>query len=228
MPFCHILGECLTQNISSNQFISNVYLREEGEVLFEDFKQGTEQQKRGYRKIKNFCKYVYHQYVWIDTCCIDKSSSAELSEAINSMFNWYHYAEVCFVYLNTKTGPELSTDELRSSRWISRGWCLQELVAPGQVKFFNRDWKMCGTRRQLAKKLHQVTNIEFELLDREIFDRLDFESFSIAKRMSWAVNRKTTRPEDIAYCLLGLFDVHMPLLCGEGGERAFCGSKKKS
>jgi hypothetical protein len=137
------------------------------------------------------------------------------------MFNWYHYAEVCFVYLNTKTGPELSTDELRSSRWISRGWCLQELVAPGQVKFFNRDWKMCGTRRQLAKKLHQVTNIEFELLDREIFDRLDFESFSIAKRMSWAVNRKTTRPEDIAYCLLGLFDVHMPLLCGEGGERAF-------
>lgn len=182
---------------------------------------GTEQQKRGYQKVKNFCKHANHQYVWVDTCCIDKSSSAELSEAINSMFNWYRDAEVCFVFLNIKTaGPKISTDELRNARWCSRGWCLQELIAPSQVKFFNRDWALCGDRQGLAEKLYKVTNIDPELLYRAPGDQLG-QHFSIAKRMSWAANRVTTRPEDTAYCLLGIFDVHMPLLYGEGGQRAF-------
>lgn len=184
--------------------------------------QGTEQQKKGYEKVKNFCKHAQLQHVWVDTCCIDKSSSAELSEAINSMFKWYRDAAVCFVYLNIETaGKVVSADELQASRWISRGWCLQELIAPSRVEFFNRHWRMCGDRRGLAKQLHQVTNIDSDVLGRVPGDRVHFDEFSIAKRMSWASNRITTRPEDTAYCLLGLFGVHMPLLYGEGGKRAF-------
>jgi hypothetical protein len=145
------------------------------------------------------------------------SSSAELSEAINSMFRWYREAEICFAYLEDVPSEllisEWSTAEIR---WFSRGWTLQELLAPCQVEFYATNWAFLGTRSDHCGVLSQITGIHEHAL---LYQNL--EGFSIAQRMSWASSRTTTRPEDLAYCLLGLFDVNLPLLYGEGGKRAF-------
>jgi len=160
--------------------------------------------------------------VWVDTCCIDKSSSAELSEAINSMFDYYRRSAVCYAFLEDVRVDNLyDSYSLSEARWTSRGWTLQELIAPDIVQFYNRSWKLCGTRVSLASHLNRATNIDADVLRRNRGESLELSRFSIAQRMSWAANRKTTRPEDTAYCLLGLFDVHIPLLYGEGQEKAF-------
>jgi hypothetical protein len=169
-----------------------------------------------------------YEYLFIDSCCIDKSSSAELSEAINSMFEWYMLSDVCYAYLSDigiSGGRErlVSIGEMMKSRWFTRGWTLQQLIAPDVVRFFSADWAECGNRNDLALYLYEITNIDSEVLNRlpgaDIRQWLD--SISISKRMSWAAMRETKRPEDKAYCLLGLFNVNMPLLYGEGGPRAF-------
>ncbi|KAH9218080.1 hypothetical protein DL95DRAFT_423637 [Leptodontidium sp. 2 PMI_412] len=139
-----------------------------------------------------------HRYAWEDTCCIDKKSSAELTESINSMFQWYQDAKECFVFLSDlKSGPNVA-ERLKTCRWFTRGWTLQELIAPKRVRFYDDNWDY----RQLL------------LRERKLIH------YSIAKRMSWAAHRQATRVEDRAYCLLGLFDVNMPMLYGEG-MRAF-------
>ncbi|KAK4233234.1 heterokaryon incompatibility protein-domain-containing protein [Achaetomium macrosporum] len=157
-----------------------------------------------------------YRYIWIDTCCIDKSSSAELSEAINSMFEWYRTSQVCYAYLSDIThGDETMLDK---SRWFTRGWTLQELIAPCEVLFCSRDWKTLGNRRDLAAQLSDITGIHGAILRRDPgmnVNRLLAET-SVAARMSWIRHRQTTRKEDMAYCLMGLFDVNMPLLYGEG------------
>jgi hypothetical protein len=185
-------------------------------------------QKKGCSKIYNTCKlaekYGYH-HVWIDTCCIDKSSSAELSEAINSMFRWYWDSAVCFAYLNdvpSDEDPIVGVSSFQKSAWFTRGWTLQELIAPHKVMFLAKDWEYIGERSSLADIIKDITTISRRVLEERPFgiQLLSFRRFPIATKMSWAANRKTTRVEDRAYSLLGLFEVNMPPLYGEG-DRAF-------
>jgi len=178
--------------------------------------------KEGYQKILNTCAIAAREkieYAWIDTCCIDKSSSAELSEAINSMFNWYRRCKACYAYL-----PDLRPDDpgtskheaLKRCRWFKRGWTLQELIAPKQLVFYDGNWKPYGTKESLVEDLSAITRISQNILTGEE----ELSSVSVAQKMSWAAGRKTTRIEDTAYCLLGIFETNMPLLYGEEG-RAF-------
>ncbi|CAJ2501027.1 Uu.00g038800.m01.CDS01 [Anthostomella pinea] len=197
------------------------------EVLFEDIENRSREaliKKQGFLKIELSARQALqdgYAYIWIDTCCIDKSSSTELSEAINSMSDWYRSAGICYAYLADTT--DLS--QLGSSRWYSRGWTLQELIMPRQVKFFGAAWEPLGSRTAMAAAIADVTGIDRTILSLE--DRSSsgefahlLQSFNVATRMAWATSRVTTRPEDAAYCLMGIFDVSMPLLYGEG-ERAF-------
>ncbi|KAI0134574.1 heterokaryon incompatibility protein-domain-containing protein [Xylariales sp. AK1849] len=184
--------------------------------------------KAGFQKIRDFANMVLHdsvhnvEYIWVDTCCIDKCSSAELQEAINSMFRWYKRAATCYVYLSdVKPGDEieLQTSMFRSSRWFRRGWTLQELLAPDEVIFFNQAWILVGNKRYLSWVIEEITGIQSLFISRRFLSLLT-PGPTIAQRMSWMANRETTREEDMAYCLLGIFDISMPLLYGEG-ERAF-------
>ncbi|KAJ8107993.1 hypothetical protein OPT61_g8484 [Boeremia exigua] len=184
----------------------------------------------GYAKIVNAAKEAKNlgfRYIWIDTCCIDKSSSAELQEAINSMYRWYRDCEVCIVYLEDvwppKTGPgegqtasEIARNALETSRWTKRGWTLQELLAPAVCRFYLRDWRLLGEKDEYLQELSATTGIPAYVLE----ERRSISEVSVAERMSWAAHRQTTRIEDQAYCLLGLFDIQMPLLYGEG-HKAF-------
>lgn len=159
------------------------------------------------------------EYIWCDTCCIDKTNSAELSEAINSMYHWYK-DRLCYAYLaDVPHSPHHSLLERDSvfakSRWFTRGWTLQELIAPSCLVFFDATWQPIGTRSDFRDFISEKTGI-----DRDVLDGEDPTLSSIAKRMSWASQRETTRVEDIAYCLMGLFGVNMPLLYGER-QKAF-------
>ncbi|KAK3313008.1 heterokaryon incompatibility protein-domain-containing protein [Apodospora peruviana] len=189
-----------------------------GELSYRDFVDGKHKDKEGYVKIKGACQltanWYKYNYVWIDTCCIDKSSSAELSEAINSMFQWYRSANVCFAYLSDVQRGDKPTEEksqFRSSRWFTRGWTLQELLAPERVDFYNASWLYIGSKVSLSSVVREITRIPVEFLRGERLHKA-----SVANRMAWAARRRTTRREDIAYCLLGIFGIHMPLLYGEG------------
>ena len=169
--------------------------------------------------------YYDYDWIWIDTCCINKDSSTEVSEAINSMYQWYRNAELCLAYLrDVSSKPEGSTGptyeaflfEFRDSEWFTRGWTLQELLAPPEVVFVSNQWQPIGTRNGYATLISDITNIHCDA----ILHQSSPKKWSIASRMSWASRRRTTRVEDEAYCLLGLFEINMPLLYGEG-RRAF-------
>ncbi|KAH6972780.1 heterokaryon incompatibility protein-domain-containing protein [Ilyonectria sp. MPI-CAGE-AT-0026] len=200
----------------------------EGEISMQEFRQRSADTKAkpGYAKIHKACEkalqYGIH-HVWVDTCCIDKTSSAELSEAINSMFPWYEEALVCFAYL-ADVPPALGSphDNFDTSRWFTRGWTLQELVAPQKLDFFANDWTLIANRHELASRISHITNIkEAHLVDATpAAQRNLLARTSVAEKMSWASKRETTRKEDTAYCLLGILGVNMPLIYGEG-ERAF-------
>jgi Heterokaryon incompatibility protein (HET) len=214
--------------------------------------------KKDFKKIRYSCEEAKKdrlEWVWIDTCCIDKTSSAELSEAINSMYHWYKQSWVCYAYLSDVPEPVVakkrrskskassqhdlsssnpwSTREwnfrnsnieslLKSSRWFTRGWTLQELIAPEKVKFFGVDWCWLGDLKHLRKMISNITGIPEGLMPdaKGSPSSLTLDDFSVAQKMSWAALRQCTRVEDAAYCLLGIFDINMPLLYGEG-EKAF-------
>lgn len=189
---------------------------DEEEVLFQDLQDGRGPNMPGYSKIQGCCTQARKdgwQYVWIDTCCIDKSSSAELSEAINSMYKWYKYAKVCYAFLSDVEHSKGVLDELKRSAWFTRGWTLQELLAPEVVVFFDKNWTDIGTKRSLRDAIVDIPGIRSNRL-------CDIGDACIAEKMSWASKRETTRQEDEAYCLMGIFDVHMPLLYGER-QKAF-------
>ncbi|KAH8894445.1 HET-domain-containing protein [Thozetella sp. PMI_491] len=195
------------------------------EISFQDVtsKHSDANAKKGYKKLKLCCQQAAKdgfEWVWIDTCCIDKSSSAELSEAINSMYQWYRNAKICYVYLADVTYRpfdfESTLEEFQTSEWFTRGWTLQELIAPSSMHFFAKDWTEIGTKRSLLKNIHTAAGVAKEVLEGEQVPA----ARSIAERMAWAADRKTSRPEDVAYCLLGIFQVNMPLMYGEG-HRAF-------
>ena len=167
-------------------------------------------------KIRKCCELAEshgYKWVWIDTCCIDKTSSAELSGAINSMFRYYSLARICYGYLRDVSHiPRCQAGHsVVRSVWFRRGWTLQELIAPRFLVFISKDWKALGSKADFAELVYDVTRIPSSLLQLEA----SYRDFSIAERMSWYGKRQTTRPEDEAYCLLGLFDIHMPPLYGE-------------
>ncbi|KAI6083897.1 hypothetical protein F4821DRAFT_243908 [Hypoxylon rubiginosum] len=175
--------------------------------------------KPGYTKVAEVCQMARSNgipYAWVDTCCIDKTSSSELGEAINSMYRWYQQAEVCYAFL-----PDFDTDSplekaLPKCRWFTRGWCLQELLAPKTVLFYDTRWNRIGSKAELTSLISKITLVDEKILiDSDLINTVP-----VARRMSWAANRTTTKEEDIAYCLLGIFDVNMPMLYGEG-SRAF-------
>jgi hypothetical protein len=176
-------------------------------------------QREGFHKIVRCCEKARsegHQFVWIDTCCIDKSGSAELSEAINSMFRWYRGADICYAYLDDVypfEDPTEASSSFRESRWFTRGWTLQELLAPYEVVFLDGDWQEIGTKRSLSDIVSSQTKIAKQTLEDCTWGHV-----SIAAKMSWASSRVTKRVEDMAYCLMGLFDVNMPLIYGEGSK----------
>lgn len=171
-------------------------------------------------KIREFCILAEkdgYMWGWVDSCCIDKTSSTELSEAINSMFTWYSQAEICYAFLADVPRDcvlDSPGSAFRTSKWHTRGWTLQELIAPAIVVFLSKDWKLLGTKAQLAPLLSNITDISTAILTRET----QYFQVSLAVRMSWASKRKTTRIEDEAYCLMGLFNVNMPTIYGEGRQ----------
>ncbi|RFU80416.1 vegetative incompatibility het-e-1 [Trichoderma arundinaceum] len=157
-------------------------------------------------------------YVWIDTCCIDKTNLVELSEAINSMFRWYSCAHVCYVYLSdVPDDDDARGSKFQTSRWFQRGWTLQELLAPKNLRFFNAEWRCIGTKRSKCTIIKNITQVPRQFL----LGITELNSASVAQRMSWAAQRETKRAEDLAYCLLGIFDITMPMIYGEGGKQAF-------
>jgi hypothetical protein len=193
-------------------------------VTFEDLQNGTGTKKAGSNKIR-FCGEQARrdglQYFWVDTCCINKSSSAELSEAINSMFCWYRESTKCYIYLLDVLRTAVNTDDLvwesafRKSRWFTRGWTLQELIAPISVEFFLKEGELLGDKSILEQHVCEITGIPAKALQGS-----PLPNFSIAERMSWAEQRKTTCEEDKAYSLLGIFDISIPVIYSEGREKA--------
>ena len=170
-------------------------------------------------KIREACRVAReagYEYLWIDSCCIDKSSSSELSEAINSMYQWYGHARICYAYLADVHSSADWTAAFRSSRWFRRGWTLQELIAPFAVTFLSADWRAIGSKHALVDIVEEITGIPGDALLHEA----SLDEFSVAQRLSWAAPRETTRVEDRAYSLPGIFDISMPTLYGEG-KRAF-------
>jgi hypothetical protein len=216
------------RNIPPYAILSHTWGTDEEEVTFKDLVEDTGKGKDGYKKIEFCGKQAANngiRFSWVDTCCIDKSSSAELSEAINSMFRWYHNAAQCYVYLSDVSTAGYINNEassrwtwklaFRKSRWFTRGWTLQELIAPTSVDFFSAESDRLGDRNSLVQEIHEITGIAIQALQGSLLSQ-----FSVNERMSWAARRETKREEDAAYSLLGIFNIHMPLIYGEGRKNA--------
>ncbi|KAI8627208.1 heterokaryon incompatibility protein-domain-containing protein [Xylariaceae sp. FL1651] len=202
---------------------------EDEEFSFQEFRSldredlDRNRSKKGFGKIAKTCELAYQRglsYAWVDTCCIDRSSSAELSEAINSMYSYYQNAAFCIAFisdLEPSLDPEVHFQHhFPNCRWLTRGWTLQELIASPMLAFFDASWTFRGTKSDWKALIAKETGVDEAILE----DPQGLPSIPIARRMSWASRRKTTRLEDMAYCLLGIFDINMPLIYGEG-RKAF-------
>jgi hypothetical protein len=215
--------------------LSHTWGGDTDEVIFADLLESNNKAKHGYRKKPGYkkirlCGKQAHRdellYFWVDTCCIDKSDTAELSDSLRSMFRWYQKATKCYVYLadvSTKKRKATSNlgdytwePSLRSSRWFTRGWTLQELLAPSTVEFFSEDWERLGDRISLKSLIHKITSIPHEVLEGA-----PLHQFSVEERYRWRQNRHTKVKEDAAYSMSGIFDVDMAPNYGEGPEQAF-------
>jgi hypothetical protein len=188
------------------------------EVSLQDLQAGSADHKPGYDKIQFCAKQAAVdslKYFWIDTCSVDQTSSAELTETINSMFRWYRGSAKCYVYLTDVPDFAAGKSMLRHSRWFTRGWTLQELIAPKVVEFFAADGSRLGDRSLLERTISEATGVAFGALRG-----YPLSDFSIDERFRWAANRQTKKPEDKAYSLLCIFDVSMPVIYGEGEEKA--------
>jgi hypothetical protein len=202
----------------------------EDEVIYQDLKKGKDKSKTvdkaGWRKIQ-FCANQAAvdglEYFWVDTCCIDKKNAVEVGTAINSMFRWYQNAARCYVYLSDVSKPDTGLDDqrvweeaFRKSRWFTRGWTLQELLAPRLVDFFSSEGSRLGSKLSLESKIYEITGIAKKALRGD-----SLSNFSIKERRSWAENRNTTIEEDKAYCLIGICGVSMVPNYGETRDQAF-------
>lgn len=195
------------------------------EVTYGDLLAGADKPKTGYAKIR-FCGERAAadnlEYFWVDTCCIDKSDAQELQTAINLMFRYYQRATKCYVYLSDVQVPEEVTNvqdfritwegAFRRSRWFTRGWTLQELLAPPIVEFFSESGKLLGSKISLERDIHNITQLPPDVLRGQ----RPFSAFSFNEKLSWAAERTTTIKEDKVYCLLGIFGVLIPVMYGEG------------
>ncbi|KAK3704787.1 hypothetical protein LTR37_013618 [Vermiconidia calcicola] len=215
------------------------------EVSHQSYLAGERTERAGYEKIVQFCLFARSRglgWAWIDNCCVDKKSSAELTEALNSHFEWFRSATECYAHLSDV--PSLSSGEdavmlaFERSRWFTRAWTLPELIAPKEVIFLNKEWEIMGMKssgplpqlrqasnglgagsqyvrgrseRFLNRDIQDITGIPQRFLEGEKLSRA-----TVAERVSWARHRKSTRIEDLAYSLMGLFNVNMAPLYGEG------------
>mgnify|MGYP004507799439 CR=1 FL=1 len=182
--------------------------------------------KKGYDKLR-FCARQANRdgfrYFWVDSCCIDKKNTPEVQKAINSMFSWYRDAAKCYVYLSDVSiaGQNCNGESpawqpaFLKSRWFTRGWTLQELLAPAVVEFFSREGVCLGNRLELKQLIHDITDIPLAALSGTPLDK-----FGVDERLSWAVERQTTREEDEVYALLGMFGVNLPFIYDEGYDKA--------
>jgi hypothetical protein len=213
------LTPVIRANIPRYAILSHTWEADNQEITFNDLGTDIEKNKTGYRKIQ-FCAYRAKQdnlqYFWVDSCCINKSSDAELTEALNSMFRWYRNAAKCYVYLSDVLTDDTNSEAFYQSRWFTRGWTLQELLAPSSVEFFTPEGVFIGDKKSLEVQIHQITGIPLAAL-RESEGLL---RCSVKERMTWAATRQTTVEEDQVYCQLGIFDVHLPLIYGEGKKHA--------
>ena len=204
--------------IPSYAILSHTWLQDDEEVTFAHLQTQAPIEWTnlpGARKIKLTCQQAAHHgysWAWIDTCCIDKSNSSELSEAINSMFRWYKRARECYVYLADIDFDQ--QDNFLRSRWWTRAWTLQELLAPKCVQFYDKHWRSICTKFDTAELIAKAMDIDIEVLrfPETMRDK------SVAQRMSWAARRRATRAEDLAYSLLGIFQINMTMQYGEGME----------
>ena len=214
----YVITEFHPPNIPVYAILSHTW--EEDEYIFADRNVPHRRNSAGFRKISACCTLAASegwQYLWVDTCCIDKSSSAELTEAINSMYKWYEMSEVCYVYLadySLESADERPAVAFGDCRWFTRGWTLQELLAPKSVVFYDREWVEIGSKSYLESCLIEICGIESHFFTYP-------RSASVAMKMSWVSRRQTSREEDMAYCLLGLFDINMSLIYGEGQNAFF-------
>ncbi|KAG9229631.1 hypothetical protein BJ875DRAFT_499792 [Amylocarpus encephaloides] len=209
--------------------LSHTWGPDNEEVTFEDIVNETGDIKPGYEKIR-FCGEQARQdglqCFWIDTCCINKKNNAELSRSINAMFRWYQNAAKCYVYLSdVSTRKRKASDRLsehiwekafRESRWFTRGWTLQELLAPDSVEFFSREGEPLGDKSSLRSQICEITNIPHTALRRK-----PLSQFSVEERLRWIQHRQTKLEEDKAYSLLGIFDVYVLPIYGEGAAKAY-------
>jgi hypothetical protein len=223
------LTKDLIGNIPPYAILSHTWGDDGTEVTFKDLVDGTGKNKAGYAKVK-FCGERARrdglQYFWVDTCCIDKSNNAELSEAINSMFRWYRNSAKCYVYMSDVPADDYDVNSQFSqfpweadflrSKWFTRGWTLQELIAPASVEFFSLERKLLGTKKSLERQIYQRTQISVQVLRGS-----PLSCFSIEERLSWRAQRETKREEDEAYSLLGILDISMSPIYGEGRKKAF-------
>lgn len=221
-----ILTKDLMGDIPPYAILSHTWGPDDEEVTFKDIARRTGNHKQGYKKIV-FCvkQAVLDQlrYVWVDSCCIDKSSSTELAYSINSMFRWYQNAATCYVYLSDVSADADSSQKpstwepaFRRSRWFTRGWTLQELIAPSHVEFFSLEGQRLGDKKSLERQLHEITGIPVRALRGG-----PLSDFSRNERMLWAEGRTTKLEEDRAYSLLGIFEVFLLPIYGEGVKHAF-------
>ncbi|KAL6824568.1 hypothetical protein J3E69DRAFT_381417 [Trichoderma sp. SZMC 28015] len=212
------------ETIPPYAILSHTWGDDSEELTLRDVKNGNiDKPGVGSTKLRGCCEQARKdglEYAWIDTCCIDKTNLVELSEAINSMFRWYNCASVCYAYLSDvpeDDNPSERGSKFRSSRWFQRGWTLQELLAPKHLRFFNTKWQFIGTKGTISNVIKDITHVPRQFL----LGITGLHVASVAQRMSWAAQRETKRPEDLAYCLLGIFGIAMPMIYGEGGEQAF-------
>ena len=211
--------------------LSHRWRNADDEVSYLEFTHHFEEarKKKGFEKIEACCTRALQDglfHVWVDTCCIDKSSSAELSEAINSMFKWYMHSQVCYAYLEDVDSWEdhyVIGSAFRQSPWFTRGWTLQELIAPANVRFFGKNWIEIGQKCYMTSLLSQITKIPESVL---LKPHDELEDICISQKLYWASGRRTTRIEDRAYSLIGLFNISIPILYGEG-KRAFTRLQEK-
>ncbi|KAJ8116403.1 hypothetical protein OPT61_g2161 [Boeremia exigua] len=224
------LIEFISDSIPAYAILSHVYdvwSADDSEVSFTDLIQGTAKTRAGYRKLQ-FCADQAAkdglQYFWIGSCCIDRSSYAELSEAINSMFFWCSHATHCYVYLSdVSTSSQHGTPAKQDwypaftcSKWFSQGWTLQELLAPRLVEFFSADGLLLGDKISMLEEIHDITGIPIKALQGT-----PLADFSFAERASWMDHRQTVRQEEVVYALLGIFGVSLTPIYGEGRKTAF-------
>ena len=224
----HFILTEFDEHIPAYAILSHTWNRDNSrEVLLQDVESGRARDKLGYRKLEFIAERAKADgliYFWLDNVCINKSNDPETSESINSMFHWYRKASRCYVYLedveatiDNRTGVVLYDEaHLRTSRWFTRGWTLQELLAPTHVEFFAKSRERLGDRRSLEVQLQQITGIPQEALRGGVLS-----DFSVTERKSWVAKRQTKKEEDMVYSLLGIFGVSMSIRYGEGKELAW-------